>query len=92
MAFWYGRAKTHAILLETISTKITPFSRTVYNGHATYNPHTLFVWLLSIPRQESIQLLRGGIVIRTHDVPKKPYIPLLLHTILGPDYYDKVRE
>ena len=36
------------------------------------------------------QLLpRGGvaIVIRTHDVPKNPHIPLVLHTTLGPDYY-----
>ena len=38
------------------------------------------------PRSETA-LLRGGIVIRTHDVPKNPYIPLLLDTILGPDYY-----
>ena len=29
-----------------------------------------------------------GIVIRTHDEPKNPYTPLLLRTILGPDYYD----
>ena len=26
-------------------------------------------------------------VIRTHDVPKNPYIPRFLHTILGPHYY-----
>ena len=26
-------------------------------------------------------------VMRTHDVHKNPYIPLFLHTILGPDYY-----
>ena len=32
-------------------------------------------------------LLRGAIVIRTHDVPKNPYVPLFLLTILGPDYY-----
>ena len=30
---------------------------------------------------------RGDIVFRTHDIPKNPYIPLLLHTIFGPDYY-----
>ena len=31
----------------------------------------------------------GGytIIIRTHDGPENPYIPLLLHSILGPDYY-----
>ena len=28
----------------------------------------------------------GGIVIGTHG-PKNLYIPLFLHTILGPDYY-----
>ena len=28
-----------------------------------------------------------GIVIRTHDEPKNPYIPLILRTILGPAYY-----
>ena len=27
-----------------------------------------------------------GILIRTRDVPKNAYIPLFLHTILGPDY------
>ena len=43
-------------------------------------------------RVPQLLVLRGPRVIRTHDVPKKPYIPLLLHTILGPDYYDKVRE
>ena len=32
-------------------------------------------------------ILRGGIVLRTHDGPKNPYITLFLHTILGPDYY-----
>ena len=26
-------------------------------------------------------------VIRTHDGPKIPYIPVFLHTMLGPDYY-----
>ena len=31
-------------------------------------------------------LLRAG-VIMTHDVPKNPYTPLFLHTILGPNYY-----
>ena len=38
-------------------------------------------------RQPSIS---GGLmlqVIRTHDVPKNPYITLCLHTILGSDYY-----
>lgn len=30
---------------------------------------------------------RGGILIRTHDGPKKLYIPLFLDTILGRDYY-----
>ena len=29
--------------------------------------------------------LREAIVIRTHDVPKNPHIPLFLHTILRPD-------
>lgn len=28
-----------------------------------------------------------GIVIRTVDAHKHPYIPEFLHTILGPDYY-----
>ena len=28
-----------------------------------------------------------AIVIRTHDGPKNPYIPLFLHAILGPEYY-----
>ena len=32
-------------------------------------------------------ILPGGIVIRTHDGPPSPYIPLFLHTTLGPDYY-----
>ena len=32
-------------------------------------------------------LLRGAIVIRTYDGPKKSYITLILHAILGPDYY-----
>ena len=32
-------------------------------------------------------VLRGGIVIRTHEKPKKQYIPLFLHTMLGPDCY-----
>ena len=31
--------------------------------------------------------LRESIVIRTHDVPKNPYVSLFLHTMLGPDYY-----
>ena len=37
--------------------------------------------------QVAYRLLRGSIVIRTHHVPKHPYIPYFLHTILGPDYY-----
>ena len=28
-----------------------------------------------------------AIIIRTHDGPKNPYMPVFLHTILGPDYY-----
>ena len=44
-------------------------------------------FLAILARQGPNQLLRGAIVIRTHDVPKNPYIPLFLHTILGPDYY-----
>ena len=32
-------------------------------------------------------VLRGCIVIRTHNGPKNPHITLFLHTILGPDYY-----
>ena len=28
--------------------------------------------------------------MRSHDVPKKTYIPLFLHTIVGPDYYFNV--
>ena len=35
-----------------------------------------------------ILVLRGAIVIRTHDVPKNPYIPLFLHNMFGPDYYE----
>ena len=31
--------------------------------------------------------LRGAIVMRTHQGPLKPYIPLFLRTILGPDYF-----
>ena len=27
------------------------------------------------------------VVIRTHDEPKNPYIPIFLRTVLGPDYY-----
>ena len=37
--------------------------------------------------QGKLVLILGGIVIRTHDADKNPYIPLLLRTILGPDYY-----
>ena len=29
--------------------------------------------------------LREAIIIRTHDVPKNPYLPLFLNTILGLD-------
>ena len=32
------------------------------------------------------QLSRGATVVKTHDGPKKTYIPLFLHTTLGPDY------
>ena len=32
-------------------------------------------------------ILRGGIVMRTNDGPKNPYMPLFLRTILGPDYF-----
>ena len=31
-------------------------------------------------------ILRGAIVIRTHDVPQNPHIPLFLRSILGPHY------
>ena len=41
--------------------------------------------LIEIERFASSFILRGTIVIRTHDVPKNPYIPVFLHTILGPD-------
>ena len=33
------------------------------------------------------ELLRGAIVIRTHNVHKSPYISLFSCTVLGPDYY-----
>ena len=48
---------------------------TVYDtgGRTRYVPSLLYV-------------LRGGIVIRTHDVRKNPYITLFLHAWLGPDY------
>ena len=30
-------------------------------------------------------LLRGARLVRTHDGPKTPNIPLFIHTVLGPD-------
>ena len=30
---------------------------------------------------------KGHSIIRTHDGPKILYIPLFLHSILGPDYH-----
>ena len=62
--------------------------RTVYSlrqrapRHSQVRPQTC----AAIPLISSA-LLRGAIVIRTHDVPKNPYVPLFLLTILGPDYY-----
>ena len=39
------------------------------------------------PTSNAMDYLWGVIVIRTHDVHKNPYIPVFVHTILGPDYY-----
>ena len=46
-----------------------------------------YPWLSSKESLCKFLLREAIIVIRTHDEPNKPHIALLLHTILGPDYY-----
>jgi len=54
---------------------------------------TRYSYVLLIVQQETMTTLlpgylrREGIVMRTHDGHKNPYIPLFLRTILGPHHY-----
>ena len=87
-----GEKKTEGQMYTTLSENII----TILFKHKYTNCHYISVHMHPLQKKTvgvvlpNRLLLLWAIVFRTHDVRKNPYIPLFLHTILGPDYYDVI--
>ena len=99
----YGDKKTHAhahpsllapdirVYTKTNLEKKTEKIRQEKKTNPDQNPNPLvcfsFLFCLTFVHPCAPVYLRGGIVIRTHDVPKNPYTPVFLQIVIGSDYY-----
>ena len=95
---WSGRARLHFYRENSSPFPSFVYSRQTVHSHAARryllvnfcarkSPSAGFELTQSTLVTRLNHYLRGGgMVVRTHDRPKNPYIPLFLHTKSGPDY------